>query len=277
MANKDFSILKWLIFPAVTIGLTIGIAIFNVRTFGWAGSFLYLIALGVVNAISFVMIHFTGFTKRPVRFSAYIFEGLLILALLINVSYSLSAQRDLSLVAQAGESHEKQLEQVSKLKSGRAQAAAIGQLSNVVDIRTAFGQFDAVLFWVMVSELGLSLGGLFTVYGLAAIRPGSRRMPRGSFYGPQSVRVASEPEKPSIGFLDRLKSNRGQINANGSISEAERNPTAALRITGQASGVRVREGGKYVGHISWFDYLEGVGNPKKPTETEIKSLLERRQ
>jgi hypothetical protein len=276
MAQHDFSILKWFIFPLVTVGLSGGIAYFNLTTFGLEGSILYLIALGVVNAISLVLLKFAGSTKRPVRHASYTFEGLLVLALLLNASYSLSAQRDLSLVAQAGASHERSLEQVSKLKSGRAQREAIGQLGNVVNIRAAYGAFDRFLFWIMICELGLSLGGLFTVYGLAAIRPGGRRMPRHAFIGSRGVTVApSDARRPGPGFNPPQKANGGQVNANGSTPEAERKQAEAFRITGQSSGVRVRQGGQYRGHIAWPRYLENVGDPQRPTENEIKSLLTR--
>src|SRR5262245_54624625 len=285
MAQKEFSVLKWLTFAPIVLGLSGAIVYFNLKLFAGEGSVIYIVALVCVNITSIVMVHFTGSSKRPVRFTAYTFEGLLILALLLNVSYSLSAQRDLSLVKQAGTDRNAALGEIAKLKSGRAQREAIGLLSDVPDVRTAFGSFDAFLFWVMVLELTLALGGLFTLYGVASIKPGMRRMPAGSFYGARAI-VTSGAQMPASSF-SRIKRVMGlgrdvqasgaQLEANGGHQDEEQKQRAApsLRITGMGSGVRVRDRSQYLGHIPWGHYLAGVEHPKRPTEEEIRSLLNR--
>src|SRR5262247_2143800 len=134
MSNKDFSILKWVIFPPLVLGLSGGIGYFNVDVFGWRGSVLYLIALGAVNVSSLVMLKFSGSSKRPVRIAAFTIECLMIGVLVVNISYSLSAQRDLSLVRQDEESHSQAIEQISKLRGGRTQREALKGLGATTDV-----------------------------------------------------------------------------------------------------------------------------------------------
>lgn len=279
--NKDFSVLKWFIFPAITVGLAAGIAYFNINLFGLGGSVLYLIALAVVNAVSLVLLNFSGSPKRPVRIAAFTFEGLLIAALLINIAYSLGAQRDLSLVRQAGADRAAEIEQISKLRGGRAQREALKTTSAVVDVRTAFGSFEAVLFYVMVAELGLSLGGLFLVYGLAAIKPGVRKIPRGAFSGARRVRSGASVVAPKSaghigGFGNAVEARGSKMESNGIILESGWNQMESnsnLTVQGQGGGVRIRDGSRYAGHVSWPKYLGGVSDPDNPTEAEIRALL----
>ncbi len=265
--GKDFSVLKWLIFPPLIFALSFGIAYFNVDVFGWRGSVLYLIALGAVNVVGFVMTKFSGSTKRPVRIASFIFESLMIAALVVNIAYSLSAQRDLSLVKQDGAERKSEIAEIGKLRSRKAQATLAEKIGEKTDVRTAFGRYESVLFWIMVSELSLAFAGLMAVFGLAAIKPGLRRIPRGAFRGARGV--SSLAPRREIGF-------GSPVEANGSIVEADGSTVSEWKIHGQDSGVRVRRGGRYAGHVTWPEYLASVSDPKNPTEAEIESLLNSR-
>lgn len=294
MANKDFSILKWIIFPPIVLGLSVGIAFFNIDIFGLRGSVLYLIALGAVNLSSMVMLRSSSSAKRQVRIAAFSFECLMIAALLINISYSLSAQRDLSLVARGGEDRRAEIAEIGRLRSRRAQADLAKQLGAREDVRGAFGRYEAVLFWVMVSELGLALGGLVTVYGLSSLRSGLRRIPRGAFRGarpimresfPGAFSAAIQAERGSqIGFAPlkppeaNLKQPEALLKrteeASGNFDNRPSGVLAGeLRVIGQGSGLRVYDRNQYLGHIAWTRYLAGVVDPQRPTQGEIEALM----
>jgi hypothetical protein len=294
--GKDFSVLKWLIFPPLVCALSAGIAYFNVDVFGLNGSVLYLIALGAVNVVSFVMVKFSGSSKRPVRIASFIFESLMIAALVVNISYSLSAQRDLSLVKQDGAERKSEIAEIGKLRSRKAQATLAEKLGEKTDVRHAFGQYESILFWIMVAELTLSFAGLMSVYGLAAIKPGLRKIPRGAFRGtrptmqesfPGAFGAAIQAERGAqIGFAPlkppeaSLKQSEASLKRVEETSGMENRPSGAmagdLRVIGQDSGVRVYDRNEYLGHIAWSRYLAGVGDSQKPTEAEIVSLLNSR-
>lgn len=294
MSNgKDFSVLKWFIFPPLICALSAGIAYFNVDVFGWRGSVLYLIALGAVNVVGLVMTKFAGSTKRPVRIAAFAFESLMIGALIVNLAYSLSAQRDLSLVKQDGAERQSEIEAIGKLRSRKAQAALADKIGEKTDVRTAFGQFESVLFWIMVAELTLSLGGLLTVYGLAAIKPGLRKVPRGAFRGsrpvmteafPGAFKAAIQAERgAAIGFAPLKASEAPGSKRESSVNQIEESsdrPRGALagdlRVIGQDSGARVYDRSGYIAHVAWGRYLASVSDPERPTESEIRMLIERR-
>jgi hypothetical protein len=288
-SGKDFSILKWFIFPPLILALGAGISYFNITVFGLDGSILYLIALGAVNVVSLVLTRFTGSHKRPVRFASFIYECLLIAALTINISYSLSAQRDLSLVKQDGAQRREEIEEIGKLKSRKAQALLADKIGAKTDVRTAFGRYEAVLFWIMVAELAISFAALLTVYGLAAIKPGLRRVPRGAFRGtrptliesfPSAFVAAAQAERGAqIGFAPLKPPEAGMNQPEASSENFDNRPQGALagglRIIGQDSGVRIYDRNQYLGHASWSVYLSSVANPQQPTEMEIQSLINR--
>jgi len=293
--NKDFSILKWFIFPPIVAGLSAGIAFFNIDVFGLGGSVLYLVALGAVNLASLVMLKCSASTKPGVRKAAYTFEGLMLLALLGNISYSLSAQRDLSLVKQGETNHNAAIGEISKLRGGRTQREALKTLSASTDVRTAFGQYDKFLFSVMVAELAFSLGGLFCVYVLATNRGGGRKVLRGAFKGARPAEavdafrgIVAAERGAQIGFAP-LKAPEGALKqTEGALKQSEASsetfdkwsgqyPPGAwagdLRVIGQDSGVRIYGRNDYLGHVAWARYLANVSDPQRPTETEIRALL----
>src|SRR5207245_6845734 len=56
--RKPFSILKWLVFPSLTLALAIIVAWFNVTTFGWQDGAPYLL---IVAAITGFLIAFNKY------------------------------------------------------------------------------------------------------------------------------------------------------------------------------------------------------------------------
>jgi hypothetical protein len=175
MANrKEFSILKWIIFPANSIVLAGIIAWFNLSVFGWEDGLPYSAVVLMIGIFSIIINKYTESENRGLAKAAFVFEIFLTAALVANATYSMSVQRKMS-VAKMGESSQvKTIEQIGKLKGARTQREAVKKIETKESAQTVFGKYEDVLFWIMAGELALYAISAFTLFAMAKLIEGSR-------------------------------------------------------------------------------------------------------
>jgi len=253
--NKDFSVLKWFVFPVVTIALSAVVLYFNVQAFGW-DSLPYFIALGSVLIASLVLCYFTGHRRRGVRIAAFAFECVMWIVLIGNAAYSFSAQRDFAIARQAGQARKDTIAEIVKLKSGRAQRDAIGQLgdASAMDAMAIFGKVEWSLRAFMIAELVSSLGGVLFVFGLTVIRAGGRKRHRAAFTGQRTLSHGMADSVRKVIGLAPVSADQPAVSAENSMDQPRSATDRTLKLIPQDTGVRVcgpRGNREYYGHISW--------------------------
>lgn len=166
--QKDFSITKWLIFPFIALVLAIGIAISNVTMFGFMGSLLYIGLLVVIFAISIILIIQTGNKRLPQAIvAAFTFETLGLIALLATCITAIVYVRSVTGAKEANTSTQQTVEQISKLKSTRAQNNITKNISlNVQDVAQVYSKAESVMLWNLSIEAGVYFIGLMTLFGI---------------------------------------------------------------------------------------------------------------
>ena len=213
--RKPFSILKWLVFPSLTLALAATIAWFNLRTFGLEDGAIYV---GVVAAITLFSIAINKYVKLAddddpandhLAVTAFVFEIVLTLALAVNAAYSLSVQREMSVARQMESKQGQNLESVSKFKSKAAQREATKMLHEQAggsrNSQVIFAENERPLFWIMIGEL-LAYGvAAFTLLATASLRRSPRQVAQDtgllSGNGPQS----DFPEELDVGYRPESK------------------------------------------------------------------------
>lgn len=169
--TKDFSILKWLVFPSLTLALAGVIAYFNVRVFGLEDGAPYIIVVGVLTGFSIAINKYIGSENVALARAAFILEISLALALAINAAYSFSVQRDMSVARQSEQTRSDDLKTISSLKSRTAQRDATRMIaSNSGEVKSAqqiFADNERPLFWIMIAELLAYIVSAFTLLGIS--------------------------------------------------------------------------------------------------------------
>ena len=179
---------KWSILSVVLLGLAGVVVWFNLRVFGWQDGAPYIAVVAFIVLVSFIT---TRHIKRnPVTTNflkaAFVFEILLTVALGVNVAYSLSVMREMSVAGQAEEQHSRDLQttsqtvdSIAKLTSPAAQRAAARALeaqqkaqagekpAQVITRAAVFSANEKVLFWIMIAELSVAMLATFTLLGLS--------------------------------------------------------------------------------------------------------------
>jgi hypothetical protein len=186
--RKPFSILKWLVFPSLSLALAATVAWFNLRAFGWEDGAIYL---AVVAAITLFSIAITKYVRLSddddpsndhLAVTAFIFEIVLTLALVINAAYSLSVQREMSIARQSKAAQSEDLKSVSGIRDRRAQREATRMLRDQSkgekSVAAIFAANERPLFWIMVGEL-LAYGvAAFTLLAVSSLRGRSVNAPQ---------------------------------------------------------------------------------------------------
>lgn len=188
--RKPFSIVKWLIFPSLSLALAAVIVWFNITVFGWQDGAAYM---GVVAAITLFSILINKYVKLiddddptndRLAVTAFVFEIILTLALIINAAYSLSVQREMSVARQVESAQGQSLESVSKFRDRRAQREAARMLREQgrgsKSSQAIFAQYERPLFWIMVGEM-LAYGiAAFTLLAVSSLTGRKSNAPSGS-------------------------------------------------------------------------------------------------
>jgi NADH:ubiquinone oxidoreductase subunit 6 (subunit J) len=177
--RKPFSVLKWLVFPSLTLALATIIAWFNVQAFGWKDGAVYIGVVAVVTVFSIAINKYVKLiedddpTNDRLAVTAFVFEIVLTLALIINAAYSLSVQREMSIAWQAESAQGQSLESVSKFKDRRAQREAARMLreqsKGATSVQSIFAANERVLFWIMIGEMLAYAVAAFTLYAVSSL------------------------------------------------------------------------------------------------------------
>lgn len=167
--KKEFSILKWIIFPLNSLLLAGVIAYFNLRVFGYEDGLPYSLIVALIGIFSIVINKYTESDNRTLARAAFVFEIVLTAALIGNAAWSLSVQREMS-VARMGEASQKEtITEIGKLRGGRTQREALKKIDKQQSASSVFARYETVLFWIMVGELGLYGLSAFTLFALAKL------------------------------------------------------------------------------------------------------------
>src|SRR5262245_20565805 len=159
--RKEFSILKWIIFPLNSVVLASIVAYFNITVFGAKDGIPYTAIVCLIGVFSILINKYTESENRSLARAAFVFEIVLTAALIINACYSVSVQRKMSVARMAESSQATTIGEISKLKGSRTQREALQKIDKPVAAQSVFADVESVLFWIMVGESGL--------YGLSAL------------------------------------------------------------------------------------------------------------
>lgn len=202
--KKEFSILKWIIFPLNSILLAGVIAWFNLRVFGWDDGLPYSLIVALIGIFSVIINKYTESENRTLARATFVFEIVLTAALIGNAAWSLSVQREMS-VARMGETNQKEtIAEIGKLRGGRTQRAALDKIDKQQSASSVFARYEKTLFWIMVAELGLYGLSAFTLFALAKLMddPAPRIAPRFAQNRPES----DFPSELDVDYAPRRKS-----------------------------------------------------------------------
>jgi hypothetical protein len=169
--KKDFSILKWIVFPSLTLALGGVVAWFNIKVFGIEDGLPYVIIVAVLVGFSIAINKYTSSKNVALARAAFVLEIVLSLALALNAAYSFSVQRDMSMARQSEQSRSEDLKTISGLKSRTAQRDATRMIaSNSGEVKNAqqiFVDNEKPLFWIMIAELLAYIISAFTLLGIS--------------------------------------------------------------------------------------------------------------
>ncbi len=167
--KKEFSILKWIVFPLNSVVLAAIIAYFNITVFGLRDGLPYSIIVGMIGVFSIVINKYTESENRSLARAAFVFEIVLTCALVINACYSVSIQRKMSVARMAESSQKDTIGEISKLKGSRTQREALKVVDKTVSAQSVFASVEDILFWIMACELALYGLSAFTLFALAKL------------------------------------------------------------------------------------------------------------
>lgn len=175
---------KWVVIFVMIAGLSSIIVYFNVRVFGWYDGAPYIAVVGLIVLMSFIITRHIRYNPVTTNFlrAAFIFEILLCISLGVNVAYSLSVMREMSVAGQ-GEIHQEEIAktqsqtmaEIAKLKSPQAQRTATRTMAAtqgkgttpVLSKLDVFKQYDRWLFWIMIGELAVAGISFFVLLSLS--------------------------------------------------------------------------------------------------------------
>jgi energy-converting hydrogenase Eha subunit A len=167
--RKDFSILKWVIFPANSIALAAVIVYFNLRVFGLEDGVPYSIIVAMIGLFSIVIVKYAESDNRTLGRAAFCFEIALTAMLILNAAYSISVQRKMSVARMGETSQAATIEQIGKLRGSRTQREALQKIDKQESAQSVFADVERTLFWIMICELGLYAIAAFSLFAIAKL------------------------------------------------------------------------------------------------------------
>lgn len=167
--RKDFSVLKWIVFPLNSVVLASIIAYFNITVFGLRDGLPYTLIVALIGVFSIIINKYTESDNRSLARAAFIFEICLTAALVINACYSVSVQRKMSVARMAETTQKDTINEIGKLRGSRTQREALKVLDKPQSAQSVFSDVENVLFWIMVGELALYGLSAFTLFALAKL------------------------------------------------------------------------------------------------------------
>jgi hypothetical protein len=167
--KKEFSVLKWIVFPLNSVVLAGIIAWFNLSVFGYRDGLPYTLIVALIGVFSILINRYTESNNRSLAKAAFVFEIVLTAALIVNACYSVSVQRKMSVARMAESSQAMTIEQIGKLRGSKTQQKALDKIDKQESAQSVFADVENILFWIMVGELGLYGLSAFTLFALAKL------------------------------------------------------------------------------------------------------------
>lgn len=207
---------KWTMMLLIVVGLSSIVVYFNVRVFGWWDGAPYIVVMASVVILSLFITRHLKHDAATTNFkiAAYIFEGVLIVAMVVSVAYSLSVMRVMSVAGQE-EDHQTELAKtqaqsltaIGRFKSPQAQRVATGTLaasrpqgkgtSPSLTKMEVFSQYERILRWIMIGELGFTLFAFFVLLGLSVFDKDGDGIPDFMQKTPMTRQVGMAPQMSS--------------------------------------------------------------------------------
>jgi len=169
--KKEFSVMKWVFFPALTLALGLIVAFVNLKVFGWDNGFVYVVLLGVIVCFSIAINRYTGSENKKLAFAAFLCEIFLVCSLIANAGYSLYVMRNMVIADHATEESKATLDTISRLKSRRAQDRAVTKMGEIKSSAQTFKEHEFYLLCLFIAECLIYAISLFVLVGLAQIWP----------------------------------------------------------------------------------------------------------
>jgi hypothetical protein len=166
--NKEFSILKWVVFPMMALVLGGIVGWFNYQVFKVVDGAGYIVAVALIVFFSIAINKYTNSPFRSLAIAAFTCEVFLTVILIINAAYSLSVQREMSIAGQGEVSRREELKEIKGLDRA-SRREAIKQLGPRQDRVSVFKREEAPLFWIMIAELSLFAICAFVLYGISQV------------------------------------------------------------------------------------------------------------
>lgn len=196
---------KWALMSIIILGLSGIIIYFNYRTFGMADGLPYTAVIAFIILISLLITRHIRYNPVTTNFlrAAFVFEVLLTAALALNVVYSLSVMREMSVASQAETSRKETLDSISKLRGSRAQRQALEMVKGeeVKGRQTIFADKERWLFWIMIAELGIGVLATFVLLGLSVFDKDKDGVPdvlqRPAEQRSTSSTIVDKPQRPA--------------------------------------------------------------------------------
>lgn len=167
--RKEFSVLKWIIFPLNSVVLAGIIAWFNLSVFGWEDGAPYTAIVCLIGVFSILINRYTESENRNLAKAAFVFEIVLTSALIVNACYSVSVQRKMSVARMAETGQTQSLEQIAKLRGSKTQQKALDKIDKPVAAQSVFADVENILFWIMAGELALYGLSAFVLFAIAKL------------------------------------------------------------------------------------------------------------
>lgn len=231
--KKEFSILKWIIFPLNSILLAGVIAWFNLRVFGFDDGLPYSLIVALIGVFSIIINKYTESENRTLARATFVFEIILTAALIGNAAWSLSVQREMSVARMSEQSQKETITEIGKLKGGKTQRKALDRIDKQPSAAGVFARYENTLFWIMVAELGLYGLAAFTLFALAKLmddapKPAPVAAPDLAHNRP----VSDFPEELDVDYRP------GPKNANYARSAKIATPVATVATTNSLKALR---------------------------------------
>lgn len=203
--KKDFSLIKWFIFPLLVLIGAVSLAYCSTEIFGFEGSFPYYLVLGGIFIISFILIlHCGNDENRPAQIAAFAFESIGIIVLIVVCGIAIAAMREISSIRKVQGSNNQSIEAISKLKSRSAQATLAKTAVAPVNEAEVIAKIETRLNYGFAFECGVYFIGLFTVYGLVLFwKPKAAYDPNYQQRELQPLPLFGEPS-----YLEHIEPNR---------------------------------------------------------------------
>jgi len=231
--RKEFSILKWIVFPLNSVTLAAIVAYFNITVFGLRDGLPYSIIVAMIGVFSIVINKYTESDNRNLARAAFVFEICLTVALVINACYSVSVQRKMSVARMAETNQKETITEIGKLRGSRTQREALKMVEKSESAQSVFANVEDVLFWIMAAELALYGLSAFTLFALAKLMADDDTAP---------TRTTTTDEFPDrLDVENRLPVRRSELAPKTTTRGDIVDDTAAERKTTQDGMRRLRE------------------------------------